>query len=130
MRTINAPGVMQEKQRGMTLISWIVVIAFLGFQAVLFMNVIPVYISDNSVKTVMETMENDSNLRTASSKKIKSLLIKKLKINNIYSIKGDNISIKKVKLGRQITIKYEPRGTLIGNLDYIVTFQHEAIIRK
>jgi len=49
-----------------------------------------------------------------------------LKINNIYSINKDNIVIKKTKTHYLVTIDYEPRGTLVGNLDYIVTFHHEA----
>lgn len=119
----------KSRQQGLTLISWVVVIAFLGFQAVLGMNIIPVYISDNSVKTVMASLENDADLRKATSKKIKTTLIKKLKINNVYDIKNENITIKKGKRGTHVTLTYEPRGTLVGNLEYIVKFQHEAVIR-
>ena len=130
MNPIHRAAARRNPQQGMTLISWIIILAFLGFQAVMLMNIIPVYINDNSVKTVMASLESDDELRTASTKNIKINLLKKLKINNVYAIKADNISIKKVKAGVMVRVEYEPRGALVGNLDYIVTFKHEAIIRR
>lgn len=119
----------RNRQAGLTLISWIVVIAFLGFQAVLAMNVIPVYISDNSVKSVMASMETDPDMRKATSKKIKATLLKKLKINSVYDITNDNITVTKGKSGTNIALVYEPRGTLVGNLEFIIRFEHQAVIR-
>lgn len=117
-----------KRQQGLTIISWIVVIAFLGFQGVLALNVIPVYINDASVKSMMSNLETDTAVRGKDARKLGEMIIKRLKINNIYSIKKDNITIQKTKLGYHVTIDYEPRGTLVGNLDYIVTFHHEAEI--
>lgn len=119
-----------RKQKGLTMISWIIVIAFLGFQGVLALNVIPVYLNDKSVKSIMEGLPNDSDLRSGNIKKIRETITKRLKINNIYSIKKDNISFKKDRSGIKVTIVYEPRGTLVGNLDYIITFKHETVIPK
>jgi hypothetical protein len=115
-----------KRQQGLTMISWIVIIAFLGFQGVLALNIIPVYINDASVKSMMSKLETDPTVRGMDARKLTETVIKRLKINNIYSIKKDNIIIKKTKSFYQININYEPRGTLVGNLDYIVTFNHEA----
>jgi hypothetical protein len=115
-----------KRQQGLTLISWIVIIAFLGFQGVLALNIIPVYINDASVKSMMSKLETDPTVRGMDARQLSDIVIKRLKINNIYSIKKDNIIIKKTKNFYQININYEPRGTLVGNLDYIVTFSHEA----
>jgi len=117
-----------KRQQGLTVISWIVIIAFLGFQIVLGLNVIPVYINDASIKSMLSAMETDQTLRGVDARKLNKVIIKRLKINNIYSINTDNITIKKTKTHYNITIDYEPRGTLVGNLDYIVTFNHEANI--
>jgi hypothetical protein len=117
-----------KRQQGLTVISWIVIIAFLGFQGVLALNIIPVYINDASVKSMMSGLETDESVRGMDARKLNQIIIKRLKINNIYSIKKDNITIKKTKNDYQVNIDYEPRGTLIGNLDYIVTFKHQANI--
>jgi hypothetical protein len=118
---MNEVGFM-KKQKGLTLISWLAIIAVILFNAIIAMNVVPVYLNDHSVKSLMQSLESDSDVRGATPKKIKEIITKRLRINNIYSIKKDHITIKKYKNDYVITIEYEPRG----KLDYIVTFKHEA----
>ncbi len=118
------------RQTGLTLISWIIVIAFLGFQGILAMNVIPVYINDASVRSIVENLKSDAELRGANSRKIREVIMKRLKINNLYNIKKDNITIKKGRNGYSVNITYEPRGTLVGNLDYIITFSHDGFVPR
>jgi hypothetical protein len=117
-----------KKQKGLTLISWLAIIGLLLFNAIIAMNVVPVYINDHSVKTLMESLESDSSLRGATPKKIKDTIAKRLRVNNVYSISKDDIKLLKSKKGYVVSIDYEPRGRLIGSLDYIVSFSHEAII--
>jgi len=118
----------KSNQQGLTMISTVVVIIFLLFQAVIAMNVIPVYMTDSSVKKIMEELPNDKVAKNASSKKLKAIVAKRLSINSIYTIKPDNITVKKGRGENIVTIDYEPRGKLIGSLEYIVHFEHEARI--
>ncbi len=115
-----------KKQKGLTLISWLAIIAVVLFNAIIAMNVVPVYLNDHSVKSLMQSLESDSAVKGATPKKIKDIITKRLRINNIYSINKNHISIKKFKTDYVITIEYEPRGRLVGSLDYIVSFKHEA----
>jgi hypothetical protein len=118
----------KKQQQGLTMISWIVVIVFLLFQGVIAMNVIPVYMTDSSVKSIMEELPNDAKARDSSVNELKVLVAKRLNINSIYTIKPENIKVVKGRGENIVTIEYEPRGKLIGSLDYIVSFKHEAKI--
>ena len=122
---MNEVGIM-KKQKGLTLISWLAILAVVLFNAIIAMNVVPVYLNDHSVKSMMQNLESDSTLRGETPKKIKEIITKRLRINNIYSIKKEHIKIKKHGDDYVITIEYEPRGRLVGSLDYIVSFKHEA----
>jgi hypothetical protein len=124
---MNEGGIM-KKQKGLTLISWLAIIAVVLFNAIIAMNVVPVYLNDHSVKSMMKGLETDTSLRGATPKKIKESVAKRLRINNVYSVTKNDIVIKKSKNDYVITIEYEPRGRLVGSLDYIVTFKHEARI--
>ena len=117
-------------QSGMTMMSIIIVMVFLLFQVVIAMNVIPVYMTDSSVKSLMEKLPDDAKIRTASAKEMKSLIMRRISMNNIYAIKPEHVKIKKAGGERLVTIEYEPRGKLIGNLEYVVSFKHEAKIPK
>jgi len=124
----NRPQAPLARQRGLTLLSWMVVIAFLLFQGIIAMKIIPVYLSDSSISSMMNTLPSDSSLSDASSSKIRDVIMKRLKINNIYTLSRDDILIQRAKGGYLVTIEYEPRGKLFGNLDFIISFKHEALI--
>ncbi len=115
-----------EKQRGLTLISWVIILVYILFQAVIAMRVIPVYIADESVKTVLKALPTDVEAQGLTTKRLKILIEKRIRMNNVYSIKPDYIEVKKGRGENIVTINYQPRGPLIGNLEYVVKFHHEV----
>jgi hypothetical protein len=116
-------------QRGLTLLSWVVVIVFLLFQGVIAMNVLPVYMTDRSVKSIMDNLPSDPRAQETPITGLRALIAKRLSMNSIYTVKSDYIKVKKSRGEHIVTIEYEPRGKLIGNLEYIVSFKHEARIK-
>ncbi len=119
-----------KKQLGMTMISMIIVVVFLLFQVVTAMNVIPVYLTDSNLKTIMKELPDDPKAKGLSAKALKVMIMKRIRVNSIYTIKPDDIKIKKDRDVNIATIEYEPRGKLIGNLEYVVSFKHEAKVPK
>ncbi|HHO59621.1 MAG TPA: DUF4845 domain-containing protein [Thiotrichales bacterium] len=117
-----------HKQKGMTLISWVVILVFILFQVVMAMKIVPVYMADTSVKSVLERLTTDIDAKGLTNKKLKTLIEKRLRINNVYEIEPEDIKITKGRGEQHITIDYEPRGNLMGNLDYIIKFHHEATV--
>lgn len=117
------------KQRGLTLISWLVIIIFLLFQGIILMKVVPVYMTDASVGSIMNELPTDPKAGELSASELKTLVSKRLSMNSIYSINPDNIKIRKGRGEKIVTIEYEPRGNLIANLDYIASFKHEARVK-
>jgi len=118
-----------SKQRGLTLISWVVVIVFILFQGVIAMNVLPVYMTDATVSSIMKELPDDVTAQRASVKELKAVVAKKIRMNSVYTIKPENIKVKKGRGENIVLINYEPRGKLIGTLDYIVSFHHEARVQ-
>lgn len=114
-----------KNQQGLTMISMMVVIVFLLFQVVIAMNVIPVYMTDRSVGDVLERMDQDPKSTGMSAKELKESVMKRLRLNSVYDIKPEYIKVKKGRGVNIVTVEYEPRGKLIGTLDFIVSFKHE-----
>ncbi|NOR42138.1 MAG: DUF4845 domain-containing protein [Gammaproteobacteria bacterium] len=115
-----------KKQRGMTLISWIIILVFLLFQGVIAMNVLPVYLTDSNVTKIMKALPQDAKAKGLTPYYLKILVAKRLNINSIYSVTAEHITIQSGRGSHIVIIEYEPRGKLIGNLDYIISFRHEA----
>ena len=118
-----------KKQKGMTMISWVVVLAFVGFQFMLAIKIVPVFAEDHTIGTIWKGLENDTALVGLPPKKIRKTIAKKMKMNNVYGFDMSAVKIKKSKGYYVVTTEYEPRGNVIGPLDYIVTFKHEAKIK-
>ena len=119
-----------NKQKGMTAIGMVIMVAIVGFNAIVAINVAPTYYTDSSIASLWKNLETDQTLIGMPSKRIRKVIIKRLKINNVYDIKKEDIVIKKVKDLYIITLEYEPRGKIVGSLDYIMTFKHEASVRR
>lgn len=115
-----------SNQGGMTMLSMIIIIVFLLFQGVIAMNVIPVYLTDSSIKDILKHLPNDHKAQGLSSKELHTLIVKRFRMNSIYDMESDVVKVKKGRGENIVTIDYEPRGKLIGNLDYIVSFKHEV----
>jgi hypothetical protein len=118
-----------NKQKGMTAIGMVIVVAIVGFNLLVAINVAPTYFTDSNVASLWKSLETDITLIGQPSKKIRKIIIKRLKVNNVYDIKREDIVIKKVKGFYVVTLEYEPRGKIVGSLDYIMTFKHEARVR-
>ena len=116
------------KQSGMTMLGMLVIIGFLLFQLVMAMNVIPVYMTDSTVAGIIEKLPDDPKVKGKSAKEIKKIIMARFRINSIYDLKDDIITIKRGSGVSVVTVEYEPRGELIGNLEFIVSFKHEASV--
>ena len=118
-----------NKQKGMTKIGLIIMIAIVGFNALVAINVGPVYFTDANVTTLWKKLETDPTLVGMTRKNLRKAVSKRLKVNNVYDIAITDIEVVKEKDFYVVSIEYEPRGKLVGSLDYIMTFSHEARVR-
>ncbi|VAW63638.1 hypothetical protein MNBD_GAMMA08-729 [hydrothermal vent metagenome] len=121
----------KKRQSGLTMISWMVVIAYLAIQGVLAMRIIPVYMNYHSLKSIMDTMATDPTVKGLTAKRISKLFRKRLLINNLYDIanKKDTYKFKKIKNGYNLLVKYESRGPIWGNLEFVADFEYEVDIK-
>lgn len=113
----------------MTMISWVVVLAFVGFQFMLAIKIVPVFAEDHTIGTIWKGLENDTALVGLPPKKIRKTIAKKMKMNNVYGFDMSAVKIKRSKGYYIVTTEYEPRGKIMGSLDFIATFKHEAKIK-
>lgn len=119
---------MVNNQRGMTMLSWLVVLAILVFFMLIGIKMIPTYLENYSIQQVLKHMEADRDVRTMSAMEIRKSFMKRLKINSVYDFDRDAIKIKKEKSGTSITVDYEIRKPVAGNVAILMTFSESAVI--
>jgi len=121
MRTVQI-----QKQNGLTLISFIFVLAFVLFVAFLGMKIGPIYMETWSVVSAMNGVAKERGSANYSPYDVRVKVLNRLYV----SYTADNVKEKHIKLTRSngvhLRIAYEVRKPIIGNLDVVVKFDRSV----
>lgn len=114
---------MGRRQRGMTLIGFVVVLALLGFFAYIGMKLVPMYSEYYSVKQALKGLEQEPGIANQSPAKVKDLFFRRLYISYAENVKDENVKIERIDTGGwRINVNYELRKPLVANLDVVGKF--------
>lgn len=115
-------------QGGLTLIGGLLILVVVGFVAYLAFQLIPVYLEYFNVISSVKTLREDPDLHARSEHEIRELLKRRFFVNDVKHVKARNqqhVKIRKTNVSTIITVNYEVRVDIIGNLDAIATFHRE-----
>lgn len=115
-------GNLRQKQRGITLIGLIVVMAVVGFFAFMAMRLFPVYSEYYSVASSMKGVAAEPGVANMEPHRVRDLLARRFQISYVESVKPEHIKITRDAKGYLLNIKYEVRGPLFYNLDFVASF--------
>jgi hypothetical protein len=117
-------------QKGVSTIGIIVVMGIFGLLVVTFFKVFPMYYGNFKLQTVLEAMQQDSELDPKSKRAIWSSLSKRLYINEVRSIKREHVKMVRKDGKTTITVNYEIRDNYIGNLFIGASFNESVVIDR
>jgi hypothetical protein len=119
----------RKQQLGATFITWLMLVGILGFLAVAGLKLIPVYMQYGTIVSVMEDVAKEQTPGKKSATTIWKSIDKRLHINNVRYIKKENFKYERGNLVDTMTIKYEVRTPLFGNLDAVAKFEKSMDIK-
>jgi hypothetical protein len=115
-----------QKQNGLTLISFIFVLAFALFVAFIGMKIGPIYMETWAVTSAMNGVAKERGSANYSPYDVRVKVLNRLYVS--YS--ADNVKEKHIKLTRRngvyLRIAYEVRKPIIGNLDVVVKYDRSV----
>jgi hypothetical protein len=118
------------RQRGITMLSFILVLAVLGFFAFTAMRLFPVYSEYYSVKQAMEAVANEPGVNTWNIRRVREMLDRRFNISYVESVKPQHIRLTRTSGGNILTIEYEVRRNYAYNLDFVATFSHSVELTR
>ena len=120
----------RHKQQGMTALGWLIVLALIGFFALVTIRVTPMYLESFNVSGALESLKNEPLVTQKSVGEIRSLLQRRFDVNDIKSVNPKtDVKIDKQGGVLNVSIAYESRTHLLGNLDVVGVFnKHLEII--
>lgn len=114
------------RQRGMTLIGWIMTLTVIGFFALFAIRLTPVFLEYQSVVSSMSQLKELP--AQASIVDIRRSLDKSLYINGVEDVEARDFDIRKEGGGTVVAIEYESRTGFIANIDLLVSFSHSVTV--
>ncbi len=112
----------RRKQDGMTFISWMIILAVLGFFVLIGLKVTPVYLEHFAIKKSLESLKDEPLIGRKSVREIRGLLMRRLDLNSVYDMTKDEVIIKRQGGMTTINIKYEERRPIVSNLSIVMSF--------
>lgn len=113
---------MQKKQRGMSLIGFLLVLSLVLFFAFLGMRIVPIYLEYYSVVSAMNGLAAERGSAQFSPYDIKVKILNRLYVSYTDNNVGEeNIRIVR-RDGVNVRIAYEVRKPVFGNLDVVASF--------
>ena len=121
---------MKRKQSGMTLLSFVMVLAVVGFAAYIAMRLFPMYQEFYAVKSSLKGVAAEPGVSDMDPAKIQDLFFRRLYINYSESVKPSHVKIERMDGGWKMSVSYEVRRPLVGNLDVVGNFNAEQAMTR
>lgn len=113
----------RNKQQGLTFISWLLVLAMVGMFILVGIKITPVYLEHFAVRKTLETLKDEPLINRKSLREIRTMLMRRMDMNSIYDLTKDEVTIKRSGGVTKITVAYEERRNILGNLSLVMTFE-------
>lgn len=118
----------KNRQQGMTTIGWMMVIALIAFFAVLSMRAFPIYMEGFKVKGALHSLKEQAGITQKTKGEIIKLLFNRFDIDDITHVTRDDIFIEKNNGVLTVTIDFEIRNHVMGNMDMVGVFHEEVTV--
>ncbi|WP_339412168.1 DUF4845 domain-containing protein [Pseudomonas sp. EA_35y_Pfl2_R5] len=119
-----------HSQKGMSILSWLMVLAVVAFLASAAFKVLPHYFDYMSLEKMITSVETDKAADVRSVNDFYGHISKGMQVNSIRDLNmQEAIKIKVENNEFRVHLKYEKREPLIENIDLVVRFDKEFRVR-
>jgi len=112
-----------KRQRGITLIGFLIVLSVAGFFIYIGMKLLPVYSEYYSVVSAMKGVAEEPGIANRDPGAIRELFRRRFEIGYVESVRPENIRILRDGTGPRLEVVYEVRRPLMFNLDFVAKFE-------
>ena len=117
-------------QRGISMYGWMVILALIGFFALLGMRCIPVYLKHYEVSSVIEWAAAQPELAKAPPQEIRRRIQQRFDSGYVYDMTSKQIMVRRTKDGRRfLEIKYDRKVPFFYNIELLFHFHTVAYLK-
>lgn len=110
------------RQRGMTTIGLVLVLAMIAFFVLIGLKLYPIYYDSFKVGAALDSLKADPTLAGKTSAEVVDRLMKRLSIDNVDHVEKSDVTVEKSGKGIRVLVEYDARKNIVGNVDVMVSF--------
>lgn len=119
-----------QRQRGMTTLGLIILVAFVGMFAFGVIRLTPLYLNYMKVVGVVNGVQEEFDGTSATASAIRSSIARRFDIESISEISAKQIKVTKKDGGHQVTVVYSHKAPFIANVNFMVDFDKQVLVRR
>lgn len=124
-------NVVHKKQRGITFLGFVIVLAVVGVFAYTAMRIVPMYVEYFAVKKAIDAEAlNYGGGNRPDLTGVRQSVMRRISTDYVDTLKPEHITLVRQNDDILIRVKYEVRRPLVYNLDVIGAFDHRVIVKK
>lgn len=112
----------RRDQRGITLIGFIIVMGVAGVFAYIGFKLFPMYQEFYAVKSALRGLASEPDIANTDPARIQQLFLRRLDMSYSQNVRKEHVKIERGDAGWIMTVQYEVRKPVIGNLDVVGKF--------
>lgn len=119
-----------HRQRGLTLLGFLIVLIVVAFFGLILMKLFPVYSEWYAVRKSLSALQQEPGIASRTPEQVRELINRKWYISYVKTPTQKNVKV--TKRGGQyiVQVAYERRGNLLYNLDYIAVFDKSVSLTR
>jgi hypothetical protein len=114
---------MKSQQQGVTMLGMVLIAGLIVFFAIMGLKLIPAYVEFATIQSHLRELAHAPDTQGAAPREIMSAFNRRKHIDNITSVDGRDIEITRDGTTTILTIAYETRIHMVGNISACIDFE-------
>ena len=119
-----------RRQRGMTTLGLIILVAFVGLFAFAGLRLTPVYLNYMKIAGVINGVHDEFDGQNPTRSGIRNSVARRFGIESVSQIKARDVTVTKVDGGFEVAAVYDHTAPFIANVSFTVHFDKTVLVRR
>lgn len=113
-----------SRQRGLSLLGWVVVLIVVVVFGTAAFRMVPAYMEYNTIRSAIVSVVDDGNSAMKSPAEVRAGIAKRFLINQVDAIGSSDLTVRKEGGRLSVGVDYEVREPLFYNVSVVMHFEH------
>jgi len=114
---------MRYRQQGLSMGGFLMVAFVAAIVAILAIKIGPMYQEYYMAKKIINAMSKETENATKPAAQLRAAVVRRMEVNYSTRFNEDSIALERIQGGWRMTIEYEARTKIAGNLDAVAYFK-------